>query len=130
MIQSARIQSVMVGDDATLTHQLVTRAVVGNSIGLQPVLIAAGDSVKCFYCSADGSSELQASATPGSLPSSSLTVTLTALQSAGLKPGLGQTVRVEITRASGKKESLYLYNEYDVVARGLPSAPAYGNLEV
>jgi hypothetical protein len=128
MVRSARVQAVVKGDDALLEHQVVGDVALEAEQTKAPVLIDTGDGVICFYESeqVEGQPEVapvNANAIPvGPLPTSRIQVALSQAQTALLRSGLSQTVRVELTRASGKKETHYLFEELDVIERGFPQA--------
>lgn len=132
-VQSARVQQVIVGDDASFIHKLVKPGVAGNNEALVPVILLAGDVVKAIYESEQPETgpevpdvEVTATFTPGE---SQCTAGIDDTESVKLRVGLGLTVRIEITRiADGAKETLYLYNEYDAIARGFPVQPSSLNL--
>jgi hypothetical protein len=124
MVRSARVQSVVKGDDAHLAHQILGEQALDAEVARAPVTIDTGDSAVCVYEAedpADGVITVQA--TPvNPLPTSRLTVDMDPTQTVKLKSGEGRTVRVEIIRASGKKETHYLLEELDVFERGFPQA--------
>jgi hypothetical protein len=133
-VQSARVQAIIRGDDALLQHQVIDQVALDAVLTEAPVLINSGDSVICFYAAqqTDGQpqiSDVSASAIPLEIvPTSRIEVVLTQAQTAILQIGSAQTVRVEVTRANGLKETHYLYEELDVIDRGFPIQPAIPDL--
>lgn len=121
-VKSARLQRVVMGDNAVLRHVLVRPAVVGNNESLELVPVDPADVIRAFYEQAEGSTVF--SIVGAAVSGSTFDFTLSQAQTALLIPGLGQTVRIEITRnATSAKETYYLYRELDVMARGFPSQP-------
>jgi hypothetical protein len=132
MVQSARVQQLVIGDDVTLRHQIMDAIAYNAEISRAPVVVNTGDITKCFYPLEDESIDLIGYlATPvGSLPSSLLDVEIAGdipaadpIPERGSKTfqiGLARTVRIEITRLNGEKETHYLYKELDVLERGFP----------
>lgn len=142
MVQSARVQKIVVGDDVVLTHQIMEDKAYDAEVARAPVTVDTGDVVRCFYPLSDPSQQdlVGYLASPvGPLPSSEISVSI-----AGVIPpvdttpqrgtstflvGLGATVRVEITRANtNAKETHYIYNEVDILERGFPVQPQNINL--
>lgn len=110
MVQSARVQQVVKGDDVVLTHQIMESVAFNAEIGRQPVLVNAGDVATFFYPLEDGSNDLigYVGQPVGALPASKFTVAIPGdIPAVSPNPergskmfasGLGQTVRAEITR--------------------------------
>lgn len=144
MVQSARVQKVVIGDDVTLSHQIMEDTAFDAEVARSPVLLNTGDTVKCFYpLSSDfGADQIGYDAdVVGALPSSKITVDIPGYIAPVVSPSpipqrgtstfkvqLGSTVRIEITRSGGAKETHYIYNEVDVVERGFPELPQSLNL--
>jgi len=125
-VRSARVQEIVRGDDALLEHQVVANVALDAELTKAPVQINSGDSVVCFYAAQQTEGQPQvpdivASALPfDTVPTSRIKVTLTQAQTALLQIGPAQTVRVQITRSNGLKETHYLFEEVDVIDRGFP----------
>jgi hypothetical protein len=137
MVQSARVQKFVVGDDVVLSHQIMEDKAYDAEKARAPVTVNSGDVVTCFYPLADPDAVdlIGYLGSPvGSLPSSEITVAIPGVIPA-VPPvpqrgtstflvGLGTTVRIEIIRISnGAKETHYLYNEVDILERGFPERP-------
>lgn len=135
MVQSSRTQSIVKGDDVVLTHQIVTPASLYAVPTMQEVMLEAGDTANAFYPLEDltVTDLIGYPCTPvGSLPSSMVTVTIAGvIAPSGMTPargsstfqsGLGRTVRIEITRSGGSKETHYLIQEVDIFERGFPNS--------
>ena len=133
-VRSARVQEVVRGDDALLEHQVVGDVALDAELTKAPVQINSGDSVSCVYAAqqTDGQprvADITAPALPlGTVPTSRIQVPLTQAQTALLQIGPAQTVRVEVTRATGQKETHYLFEELDVLDRGFPAESEIPNL--
>jgi len=135
-VKSARVQKVVKGDTVTLRHQIMEDKAYDAELSRAPVLVDSGDVVKCFYALEDEAAQdlIGFLASPvGSLPSSEIDVLcLGDIPASGNDPergtntwkaGLGQTVRVEITRyLTGYVETHYLFQELDVFERGFPAS--------
>lgn len=134
-VQSARVQSLVIGDDVTLKHQLVKQIALDASFSIAPVEITNLDKVIFFYELADGVDLIgYEGVVVGSYPSSKFSVDIAGViplvvdvspvrGSSTFLEGLGQTVRAEIIRdfaTTPKKETIYLLKEVDVIARGFP----------
>ena len=133
-VSSARVQQLVVGDDVTLTHQIMAPKAYNAEIGLTPVLLNTGDTVNFFYPLANGTDLIGYPGIPvGSYPTSTFTVAIPGIIPAvGPTPergtttfliGQGETVRAEITRVGPLKETHYLYSEVDILERGFPINP-------
>jgi hypothetical protein len=127
-VRSARVQQVIVGDEVTLTHQLVKEAALNAEKTIVPVEFTTGDTVTaCYKASPDPltgearNDVRQELTSSGTLPQSIGEFTLAAEKTALLLPGLAQTVRIEVLTGESLK-SYYLYEELDVLARGFPLA--------
>jgi hypothetical protein len=136
-VKSARIQQVVAGDDALFQHTIVGAAVKGPNQTVDLVPVNVGDVVTAIYnvipqpdpnlppnapISVIGT---VVGAYPGSVFTFPIPKGTAAGQSGLLIPAPGQTVRIEIVRTGTLKlETYYLYDEYDVIARGFPNAPA------
>lgn len=122
MVSSARVQQLVKGDDAVLSHQIVGPATLDAVKTVDSIELDTGDVARAVYEDAAGTTPISQVAGPeGDLPTSRISVALNQVQTALLKAGLGLTVRVEITRQNGKKESYYLFNEVDVLDRAFPT---------
>ena len=135
-VQSARVQEIVKGDDVTMQHQIMKDVAYAAEESRAPVEMQVGDTAKAFYPLQDSTMTdlVGYDCTPvGGLPSSQVTVAIPGVIAAvpnvsperGTKTfqsGLGRTVRIEITRASTKKETYYLIDEVDIFERGFPSS--------
>lgn len=137
MVQSARIQQIVKGDDVSLKHQIMGDVAYNAEASREPVQVQIGETVKFFYPLADGSVDLigYSGVVVGSLPGSVFTVAIPGDIPAVVGPspvpergtktwqsGSGRTVRAEITRSGGKIETHYLIDEVDIYERGFPSS--------
>lgn len=136
MVQSARVQEIVKGDDVILTHQIMQDIAYNAELSRAPVLVNSGDTVTCFYPLEDPTQTdlIGYPGSPiGSLPSSMVTVTIPGLIAAtdtvpsrgtqSFQSGLGRTVRIEITRyITNYRETYYSINEVDIFERGFPSS--------
>jgi hypothetical protein len=133
-VQSARVQEVVRGDDALLFHQVISTIALDAMVTDAPVQMNSGDSAVCWYAAqqTDGQplvADVNAPALPnGAVPTSRIQVQLSQAQTAVLNIGPAQTVRVEIIRSNGLKETHYLYQELDVIDRGFPMESEIPNL--
>ena len=112
MVQSARVQSLVKGDDVTLTHQIMKSVAFNAEESRQPDPLDTGDVVKFYYPLQDPTQTdlIGYLGVPvGSLPESLFTVAIPGIlvDPANLAPnrgnstfksGQGQTVRAEIFR--------------------------------
>src|SRR4029077_7779351 len=107
---------------------------VGQVEGLAEVALLNGDSAVAYYAPQqpdDPSEPLlpDVASTPVAGPSAATAqFSIPKASSVNMLPGLGQTVRIEITRAGGSKETYYLFDEYDLLDRGFPSEGSSLNL--
>lgn len=136
MVQSARVQQIVKGDDVILTHQIMGAIAYNAELSRAPIMVNSGDSVTCFYPLEDPTqTDLigYAGSPVGSLSSSIVTVTIPGLIAAtdtvpsrgtqSFQSGLGRTVRIEIVRyITNHKETYYLINEVDIFERGFPNS--------
>lgn len=114
MVQSARVQKIVVGDDVVLNHQIMDDKAYNAELTRAPVTLGASDLVNCFYPGADATviDTVGYPATPvGSSPTSTIQVAIPGTidpippdtsaprGSVAFQAGLGQTVRVEILRS-------------------------------
>jgi len=140
-VQSARVQSIIKGDDVVLKHQIMKDVAYDAELSRAPVLVTSVDTVKFFYPLQDGSIDLigYAGVVIGSYPASEFNVNIAGdipavpntspeMGTKTFLSGQALTVRAEITRQSGKKESYYLYEEIDIMERDFPSKPISLNL--
>jgi len=110
MVQSARVNQFVKGDDAVLTHQLMKSVAYNAELSRAPDVVSANDIVTFFYAMQDPSlTDLvgYTGVVVGSYPASLFTVQIPGEIPAGpdiergtkvLKSGNGQTVRAEIDR--------------------------------
>lgn len=111
MVQSARVQKLVKGDDGKLLHQIVDDVALLAEISRQPILVQTGDIVKFFYPLQDGSNdEVGFLGVPvGAYPESKFNVDIPGVipplvmgalprGSASFQAGLARSVRAEITR--------------------------------
>lgn len=136
MVQSARVQEIVKGDDVILTHQIMKDIAYNAELSRAPVTVDSGDVVTCFYPLEDPTQTdlIGYPGSPvGSLPSSIVNVTIPGVISATdtvpargtqtFQSGLGRTVRIEIIRyITNYRETYYLINEVDIYERGFPSS--------
>lgn len=136
MVQSARVQEIVKGDDVILTHQIMGDIAYNAELSRAPVLINSGDIVNCFYPLEDPTQTdlIGYPGSPiGSLPSSIITVkipgnipannTIPARGTQSFQSGLGRTVRIEIIRyITNYRETHYSINEVDIFERGFPTS--------
>lgn len=134
MVQSARVQEIVKGDDVTMTHQIMGAFAYNAELSRAPILVNSGDTVTCFYPLEDPTQTdlIGYPGSPvGSLPSSTVKVaipgviaangTVPARGTQSFQSGLGQTVRIEIIRSiTNFKETYYSINEVDIFERGFP----------
>jgi hypothetical protein len=114
MVQSARVQELTTGDDVVLTHQVMEFIAYNAELSRAPVELNAGDVVRFFYPLAPvDETPVQdllgyVGVPVGSYPTSTFTVPIQgniapvppglARGTQTFAPGLGQTVRAEVTR--------------------------------
>lgn len=112
MVQSARVQKVLVGDDVLLSHQIMEDIAYNAELSRAPVELATGDLVSFFYPLADATSQdlIGYPGDPaGALPDSEFLVAIPGVVPAvnvgdvvrgtsTFQIGLGRTVRAEISR--------------------------------
>lgn len=134
-VKSARVQEIIKGDDVTLKHQVMKNVAYNAEMSREPVLVEADDIIKFFYALQDKTiDEIGFTGVAiGSYPTSEFNVIIPGLiPAAELVPdrgtsqflsGEGLTVRAEITRDGGVKETHYLLAEVDIYERGFPIAP-------
>ncbi len=136
MVQSARVQEIVKGDDVTMTHQIMKDVAYNAEQSRAPVMVNSGDVVTCFYPLQDPAQKdlIGYVGEPvGSLPTSIFTVDIPGIIEAtddvpergtvSFQSGLGRTVRIEITRdVTDHKETYYLINEVDIFERGFPNS--------
>ena len=130
-VKSARVQSIIKGDDVTLKHQLVKKTTLDVEFTNAKVELAVTDKVTFFYELEDGVDLIgfdgtNAEAYPTSRFNSVIAGEISGdpvRGSSTFKEGLGLTVRAEVIRdfaTTPKKETYYLMEEVDVIERGFP----------
>lgn len=136
MVQSARVQEIVKGDDVTLNHQIMGDIAYNAELSRVPITLNSGDVATCFYPLENPTQTdlIGYEGSPiGSLPSSMISVlipgviaatdTVPARGTQSFQSGLGRTVRVEIIRYTTQyKETYYLIDEVDVFERGFPAS--------
>lgn len=110
MVQSARIQQVVKGDDVILAHQIMTSVAYAAEKSRAPVLVNEGDIANFFYPRQDGTVDLigYTGLPVGSYPTSQFTVPIPGVitpltgsivrGTSQMESGPGETVRAEILR--------------------------------
>lgn len=111
MVQSARVQKIVQGDDVNLLHQIVDSVALLAEESRVPILVNNGDVVKFFYPTNDGTlDQLGYLGVPvGAYPESKFTVDIpgqipalvvggTVRGTIQIQSGAGRCVRAEITR--------------------------------
>lgn len=108
MVQSARVQQIVKGDDTVQTHQIMESVAFNAELSREPVELVSTDRATVFYPLEDGTEDVIGyPANPiGSYPTSMISVpTPGNIPAVGVAPsrgtqsfqsGLGRTVRVEV----------------------------------
>lgn len=134
-VQSARVQEIVKGDDVVMTHQIMKDVAFNAEASRAPVTLNEGDTVNFFYplesqCIKDlvgypGTAVGEFPASIFTVPIAGTIVETPPAPNRGtvqFQSGLGRTVRAEITREAGTKETYYLIDEVDVFERGFPTS--------
>lgn len=133
MVQSARVQEIVKGDDVVLKHQIMKDVAFNAEQSRAPVPLMDGDSVLFFYPQAVGEDLVGFAGNPiTALPCDTFNVPVAGvIPAVGTTPqrgtsmfqaGLSRTVRALVTRSSGAKETYFLISEVDIFERGFPNS--------
>jgi len=132
MVQSARVQKIVKGDDVSLIHQIMDDIAYNSELSRAPILVGVNDLVNFFYPLQDGTHDLIGfpGAPIGSYPTSKFSVAIPGLivpavntnpnrGTSQFASALGQTVRAEILRFQASHAGNLVLNS--AVVSGLAS---------